>query len=721
MADSEYSFTKGYGKSEYGEYTTSTGEKTKDINKAKEDVNNYKKSTSSKSKKKIFETPQQSITTETLIPQQEQPKQSMIQKGGMSVGGYVLKNGTFTTDANLAKKENAKFVSGYITSDGTFYEKDKKYVVDDVFSKDYGKEISTEKIVKKDIRNPVLQEQTKIIQKRQKGELRKATRKEKFGMTKLGEFTSGVLEPASNIAGIGNRKTEQLNKDVRSYSGAQAFGYALGIPLSIFGISKVPKGAEKVGKITAIAKAEGKILPSIGLQVSKALVLPATAREITRRTSTGFEKDIISDINFKKAQSEAYKKRTEAVSQILPIYKSKSGNIISIGGFLDNLPFFGSLYDKGAYDKELRRQGSLLGYKGKELSDFVKAGKKLETSGNMGELVTLLDISRAGESTGRKLTAKAFQKQAGKEITQKKLPFTIFKIVSPKTAIAGFGEGVASEIAQQQTRIDTRKINEKIKSALFLGGFGAVSAGVIGGFISSSQFAKSKKIINMGKTTETLANIADPLEKPGDIFQDIVERIQKKYGKSVKSATVREIKPKIYTLSVSSSNPTNEKNNMIINTKSKTQTQSKSKNKKIYAINNAINNIIGTPTKTPIPTNEKNNMIINTKSKTQTETKTETKNQTPAATPTNIPINIFSGFPRILPPTPLSLPVNQGGYGNYNIPKKNIYYNEIQKTLNALSGFLGRPNQKTSTNLNKNKEQKIKKQIINKINKIIRL
>jgi hypothetical protein len=177
---------------------------------------------------------------------------------------------------------------------------------------------------------------------------------------------------------------------------------------------------------------------------------------------------------------------------------------------------------------------------------------------NVGEIVALADISRAVEGTGRLALKETFTNPFKTGSGGLKQFLQTASTTAGRIGQAGFIEGATQELTQQQTRFQPFDAGAIVE----MGSLGAVSAGTIGGLIAGSRVAKETAIDvasksffrGLGRTTETVANVLDPLEKVGDVSQDLFEEGAKRslrnkiadipvFSSSISPSGVKEINP----------------------------------------------------------------------------------------------------------------------------------------------------------------------------------
>jgi len=317
----------------------------------------------------------------------------------------------------------------------------------------------------------------------------------------------------------------------------------------------------------------------------------------------------------------------------------------------------------------------------------VKTAERQRASKEWGEGLALLEISRSAESIGRTEVAKAFAKKGTQQVPTKQIFGKVFRTTFFPIAGAGVVEGGAAEITQQIAREEPF---DKKKVAV-MAGVGGLTAGVLGGTIAGLKANRPGASVAL----ETVASIADPFEKPGDLLQDLVERGARKSGVNIPRAPVFTIAP---TEAITISQAPASKG-----PRSKT------------SFANFVNSFIGsstTPTAAPTQSLPIGPNIPKPKGgptspfifspTTQTPTTTPTTETTPSniwspepstqtstttSTPTtNINVNIPVVTPqlRVPPPIPIALPAG-GGSGGSGVRLRKKFVNELQAGLGLLA------------------------------------
>ena len=167
-------------------------------------------------------------------------------------------------------------------------------------------------------------------------------------------------------------------------------------------------------------------------------------------------------------------------------------------------------------ERQLRERGAT----DPEVSAAISAGLRFRRSAAITEAAGLVGISAVVEATGRTLSSRALASLG--TIPRRRAGLTIFRAVAPPIAAAGFIEGFQQERTQQAIRMQERSL----KGAAVMGAAGAATAGILGGAIAATALTQPRT----SAALNLFANIADPLEKPGDILADIGEAAGKRLG-----------------------------------------------------------------------------------------------------------------------------------------------------------------------------------------------
>lgn len=288
------------------------------------------------------------------------------------------------------------------------------------------------------------------------------------------------------------------------------------------------------------------------------------------------------------------------------------------------------------------------------------------------ELVAQLNAARFAEGVGRRAVSAAFTRLGtrGFQTTEKRLGTELFKKTFFPIAKAGAVEGAASTAIAAQSRLE----EQSIKNIGVGAGIGALTAGTLGGLIASQvplpdepfRRTVTRNILNLG------ANIADPLEKPGDIAQDIVEFGARRFGRTVAP---------VPTLNVPNTAPpvtfgTKGRAPRAISLSSlpRIPTIAPATQPKPSTFSNFINTIIPTPS--PVPTPTSTPIPVGAPIAPPVPVPITPVVPTPTATvPIVIPTPKSPLF-RIPPPLPLEFPLGGGGGGGSR-RRQRTFINEL--------------------------------------------
>ena len=331
-------------------------------------------------------------------------------------------------------------------------------------------------------------------------------------------FFPSVLRGFRDPLGAGGAAPRTVSEQVGESLGA----FALFTPIG--GVGKVKGAVRGAGKALKAAKATrgGQFVFNIGAGVVQGTAASQAAIFGGRLTRPESEREAVMGVpDFQNIIGASFAAEQEAVSQ---------------QGFLKGLafevsPFFSS--KKEVFSETLKSELESQGLVGFQLQEAVAAGQRERVSRSIGEALGLVSISRFSESVGRRGVTQAFGKAAekGVVVTEKKVGGQVFKLAAPRIAEAGAIEGFSQSIVQDLSR--AQKVDPK-RAGLFAG-FGAISAGLLGGTIASTRIARPA----VSRTLNIAANIADPFELQGDLLQDAFEATQKRFlGKVAPKPTI---------------------------------------------------------------------------------------------------------------------------------------------------------------------------------------
>jgi hypothetical protein len=263
--------------------------------------------------------------------------------------------------------------------------------------------------------------------------------------------------------------------------------------------------------------------------------------------------------------------------------------------------------------------------------------------------------------------------------------WNLFKRSAVNIAPFGFTEGTITQLQQQQQERKPFNFNE----ALAMGGYGALSAGILGGLIVGSSANKGWQRVFLG-----MGYIGDITEYPSDKIAALgIKGFEKASGKVFPQPTIKIPFSKVPTMTVGSTTNINPF----------TQTTTQTPEKKIKTIPTfAFSDIFAesytksttregtisfTPTRTS--TNVNINPLTNINNNPFTQTDTNVNVNVNAPTNINSLINVPTLTPvlRIPPPIPLSL--GTGGSGKGKKEGRKTYANELAAGLNIFNEFTG--------------------------------
>lgn len=430
-----------------------------------------------------------------------------------------------------------------------------------------------------------------------------------------------------------------------------------------------------------------KLLIDGGVSLTKLGVITTTGNELFKLTNQKLQKnlDLLEDTNIdlRSARVEARKAEREAIS--------------SSGGFTPfGISFKGVLNDvnpllygnKEIYAETLTKELQQQGLTPSQVATGTNAGLQLRTEGAKADVLGMIAINAISEGVGRRYATEAFFNLGKKNIPA--TSWNIFKSAGFATARAGAIEGAGIAIVEDITRAETLTP----KKLLSYSAFGAGSAGIIGGTIVGTQFAKSTTARGLGKVLEFNSNIIDPYEKIGDFTQTASERfLLKFFGKTSPKPIIYKTGANVFTFTPSNTNTkTKTNNNKPILSLSLTNTNTNT---------NVLSNVI-TPTETKTTTSTKifndvftqANANVNTKidifdNTITTTTPINTPVNVPISTPVAVPVNVNIPFARAIPPIlPLSFGSGTGG-GRSGGKTRRKYLNEVSIAGGLFNDLIG--------------------------------
>ena len=484
----------------------------------------------------------------------------------------------------------------------------------------------------------------------------KAEKRESFSpritKSRFKDFLSGY-KPSNIVAGykkayqkgefsreelFSRKAVSDLGRGTKAYFTAYGFG-AVGRGVTIGTLKLFSGGRElaKAGVKRVLPKAltTGKLGGFIGFAGATAevgLLAKGGAKgtkKISEYKSTTAEQFAIQNKNFKEIMQRGFKAESLSFGskQVKIPTTEKQVSIPTLKGVVQNIPLVPLFAGKESeFKKSVRADFKAQGYTGKQLEAAVSGAVKQRKAGLIGEGVGVFGANVYSEIFGQKLVSHAFKK-VGK-VSLRKAPSKLFKTAGFQIGKAGFGEGVASELAMQEGRAE----KFSAKKVGLAGVFGFGSAGVIGGGIAATRIGRP----TISKIIETGAYITDPFEKPADIF---AARTIKGLHLPVLTPAIIIPKGKSVTLTTT---PTQTKTKTPTSIKTRTQTKTR------VSITPKIN--IGIPTTPRVPI-----QIL-------PEVPIPVPVTTPTTIPTIIPINLPTPVSRMMipPPIPLAFPLGSG-------------------------------------------------------------
>lgn len=483
-----------------------------------------------------------------------------------------------------------------------------------------------------------------------------------------------------------------------------------------------PAGVGKVGAAWRAIRSNpfGRFFQNAGVIAAETAAIQETAKQAGASTAPKDQKEVVMKLqqiginpniiygSALSAEEDSVLQRNTKINvagkNTVPAALDLGFVTLSSRGLIRDLPGGTKLVqDKKTFEAEIKRQGQAAGLSKQEVDSLVAWANRQKNFRAGGEVAGALNIERGAEKLGRDLLRDYFLKNTGKKVGAKQVTKTLFANVGARTAVAGSFEGAAGEFFQRQSRAQDQNLN----AILGAGAVGTVFAGTAGGALAA-RTAKGK-----GRVIETFLNIVDPLEKPGDIIQDTIERTQEKiFKKSILQPSFTKnqmgdimLGTTVRTPSISQNfirrigKPSNQAASV---TKTKTPTtfsdliNEYEKSVKKITDNGKTNFPTTTRTKDDVPTVPKGGngktsdpyTVINDVMNDYTQRANENTNafvnsfmftQTPTKVPTTIP------FPRILPPVPPVLPTGFGGIGAM-VGKRTKFVNEGELAAAFLFG-----------------------------------
>jgi len=292
-----------------------------------------------------------------------------------------------------------------------------------------------------------------------------------------------------------------------------------------------------------------KFLVNLGIQTVKGQAITKGAQRAGAYFAPDKYKKFYEQEGFKGLMTEQFKAEEKAINE---------------GGFFRKLAYnINPLFSdkKSAFINKARDQAMALGYTDQEAQNFIEASLRARQYSAGGEAIALFDISRGVERYGRRGIAKSFKKagERGVSWVKGKGFWEVSKLTAPTLAKAGFIEGFSQQLAQDTARYSDKPFFDKedfkpnkenlltsipafrsvrdyikkepsepksrLKGAVEMGGFGSLSATVLGvpiAYFGTVQRKGAQKLI------EYPAMLGDLFEKPADLGQDAVEIFQRR-------------------------------------------------------------------------------------------------------------------------------------------------------------------------------------------------
>jgi len=188
---------------------------------------------------------------------------------------------------------------------------------------------------------------------------------------------------------------------------------------------------------------------------------------------------------------------------------------------------------KGAFEKEFRASLTRQGIKGKRADQLTRAALRRRTGTDVSLLAGFVGSSAAVEVGGRRILGRDFGQFAkfGIKLPKKGFSAPLAGLGAANIAPLGFIEASFQEAEQQRAETQGR-LRDRPK-IIKLGFIGAASAGILGGAITGTAGApRAQTVLEVG------GSILDPIEKPGDIVADILEKGAKLGGRKVVRAGI---------------------------------------------------------------------------------------------------------------------------------------------------------------------------------------
>lgn len=327
-------------------------------------------------------------------------------------------------------------------------------------------------------------------------EKKNLTRAERFGNVIFGRTVpenvqggAGALELISPAGGL---KVVKTAKDV---------------PRITRNLFKIKKGSD----LARATRQTDRFIKSSVKAVAVGAGAPIVSREIGLFTSKDFKKQVVgTGANFRDVEKQLFKAGLESQKASFSNDKGLSigkGTLTTRGLLTGISPLLTDKKGREAFREGVRVQALSLGLDPKQAEDFAIRQKRFRGG---GEIVGVFGANVASEFAGTGFIAgsRLFQKGATTytgNVARRKLFGTGFTQIGK----AGFIEGVSTELAFSAGR------SEKVtgKGLLLGGGFGFLSAGLLGGGIVSQQAGRK----GVSRGLYTVGALLDPFEFPSDL------------------------------------------------------------------------------------------------------------------------------------------------------------------------------------------------------------
>lgn len=478
------------------------------------------------------------------------------------------------------------------------------------------------------------------------------------------------LSPTQKIKYGFGEKGLNIWGGVKSYATAYGFG-AVGKGVTA-GTVKLASGGRQIAKaglksVLPKALTTGKVggfISFAGATTEVGLAAKGGAKatkKVSELRSTPEEQLAIQSKNFKQAMQKGFQAEQESFgSKTIQIPTTeKQVQIPTLKGIAQSIPLVPLFAGKESeFKSAVREEFKAQGYTGKKLDAAVSGAVKQRKAGLIGEGVGVFGANVYSEVFGQQLVGRAFQKAGS--TTLKKAPSTLFKKTGFQIGKAGFGEGVASELAMQEGRFEPFSA----KKVGLAGAFGFGTAGLIGGSIAGLRINRP----TVSRAIEYGAYITDPFEKPADITA----------AKTIKSLRLPVSTPAI----VMPKSPT------VTLTTTPTQTKTPT------SVKTALNVLAPTKTKTTVPTKIGTTTTVPITPKIPIQIQPEVPIQVPVNIPVNIPtsvpVNIPTPVSRMVIPPPIPLAFPSGSGKGKGVGRGVKFVNELaigQKLLAKSMGF----------------------------------